>query len=212
MILIVSGALMTASVHPGMFIAFRFFSGAGTFMILAAVPILMNEIVPVHLRGAMVDIHAVLLVLGYAIQAWVGFGFYFWKNGGSMTWRPPMALTMLFPLLMLLGLPFVPESPRWLCMKSRFEEAERILLQLHACSSDSNNDAARAEFYQIRKQIEIDQKLGSSWAHLFRKPSYRKRALLAMGTTAAVQTSGVLVINSKHLHVASRLYRFNTYR
>jgi Sugar (and other) transporter len=75
----------------------------------------------------MVDIHAVLLVLGYAIQGWVGFGFYFWKSGGSDTWRPPMALTMLFPLLMLTGLPFIPDSPRWLCMKGREDEAERVL-------------------------------------------------------------------------------------
>jgi MFS family permease len=59
-----------------MFLAFRFIAGASAFMILAAVPILMNEIVPVHLRGALVDIHAVMLVLGYTIQGWVGFGFY----------------------------------------------------------------------------------------------------------------------------------------
>ena len=54
-----------------MFLAFRFFSGAGSFMILAVVPILMNEIVPVSLRGALVDIHGVMLVLGYTIQGWV---------------------------------------------------------------------------------------------------------------------------------------------
>lgn len=34
----------------------------------------MNEIVPVNIRGALVDIHAILLVLGYTIQGWVGFG------------------------------------------------------------------------------------------------------------------------------------------
>lgn len=72
-----------------MFIVFRFVAGASAFMILAAVPIMMNEIVPVHLRGALVDVHAVFLVLGYVIQAWVGFGFYFWK-GGTNTWRPPL--------------------------------------------------------------------------------------------------------------------------
>jgi len=64
MLLVVSGAVMTGSVNIGMFLAFRFFSGAGSFMILAAVPILMNEIVPVGFRGALVDIHGVLLVLG----------------------------------------------------------------------------------------------------------------------------------------------------
>ena len=65
---IVSGAIMAGSVNVGMFIAFRFVAGAAAFMALAAVPILMNEIVPVHMRGALVDVHAVMLVLGYTIQ------------------------------------------------------------------------------------------------------------------------------------------------
>lgn len=59
---------MAGSVNVGMFIAFRFVAGAAAFMSLAAVPILMNEIVPVHIRGALVDVHAVMLVVGYTIQ------------------------------------------------------------------------------------------------------------------------------------------------
>jgi MFS family permease len=193
-ILIISGAIMTASVDIGMFIAFRFFSGAGTFAILAAVPLLMNEIVPVAIRGTLVDLHAVCLVLGYTIQGWVGFGFYFWKDGGSNTWRPPMALTMFFPLCLLIGLPFLPESPRWLCMNGRDAEAERVLIKLHSNDKDPEHDAAKLEFYQIRRQIEIDKTLGSSWMHIIRKPSYRKRASLAMGTCGIIQCCGVLVI------------------
>ena len=37
----------------------------------------MNEVVPQHLRGGLVDIHAVMLIFGYTVQGWVGFGFYF---------------------------------------------------------------------------------------------------------------------------------------
>ncbi|KAK1810554.1 hypothetical protein LTR12_015061 [Friedmanniomyces endolithicus] len=208
MLLIISGAVMTGSVNIGMFLAFRFFSGAGSFMILAVVPILMNEIVPVSLRGALVDIHGVMLVLGYTIQGWsrtladatthglpVGFGFFFW-NGGANTWRPPMALTMVWPLILLVGLPFLPESPRWLCMQGRDAEAEQILIKLHSDPRDPENVVAAAEFYQIQKQMQIDRTLGSSWLNIIRKPSYRKRALLAIGTCGIVQCSGVLVINN----------------
>ena len=48
-----------------MFLVFRFFAGAGAFMILAAVPIWMAEVVPPFLRGALVQLHAVILVIGY---------------------------------------------------------------------------------------------------------------------------------------------------
>ena len=80
-------------------------------MILAAVPILMSEIVPSHIRGALVDFHAVFLIIGYVIQGWVGFGFYFWKSENLDTWRPPLAIQCFWPLCLLCCLPFVPESP-----------------------------------------------------------------------------------------------------
>jgi MFS family permease len=187
----ISGAFLAGSVHIGMFLAFRFVAGAGAFMILAAVPILMNEIVPVHLRGALVDMHGVMLVLGYTIQGWVGFGFYFWKSGGNNTWRIPIVFQILWPLALLCVLPFLPESPRWLCMKNRDAEAEAVLIKLHGDPTDPNHDVAKAEFYQIQKQIAIDRTLGSSWGQMIKKPSYRKRALLAVGTTGIIQCSGV---------------------
>lgn len=196
MLAIISGALLTGSTHIGVFIAFRFIAGAGAFMILAAVPIWMNEVVPVKMRAGLVDIHAVLLIFGYMIQGWVGFGFYFWKNGGSNTWRPPLALQCAWPLMLLCGLYWIPESPRWLIMQDRTDEARIILDRLHSDPNDPDNSYSRSEFYQISKQIAIDRTLETSWVAMFRKPSYRKRAFLAMGTTFFIQCSGVLVINN----------------
>lgn len=81
-------------------------------------------------------------------------------------------------------------------MQGRDAEAEAVLFKLHSDPSDPNNDAAKAEFYQIQKQIAIDKTLGNSWMHIWRKPSYRKRAFLAIGITGIIQLSGVLVINN----------------
>ncbi len=162
----------------------------------------MNEVVPVDLRGGLVDIHAVCLLFGYTVQGWVGFGFYFW-DGGSKTWRPPLALQCAWPLMLLAGLYWIPESPRWLVMKDRHEEAKEILKKLHSSPGDPDDTFASTEYYQINKQIAIDRTLGSSWMHMIRKPSYRKRCLLALGTTGIVQCSGVLVINSKNPVVSS---------
>ncbi|KAF2491009.1 MFS transporter [Lophium mytilinum] len=193
---VVSGAFLAGSTNIAEFIVFRFVAGAAAFMSLAAVPIWMNEVAPVKMRAGLVDIHAVLLIFGYTAQGWVGFGFYFWKQGGINTWRPPLALQCAWPLLLLCGLYWIPESPRWLMIMDREEEARDILYRLHADPSDPDNEFARSEYYQIKKQIAIDRTLGSSWKVMFTKPSYRKRAFLAMGLTFFIQCSGVLVINN----------------
>ena len=87
---------------------------------------------------------------------------------------------------------------RWLLMNDRYEEAKKVLERIHSQSEDGRN-RAHAELSQIQQQVAIDRKLDSSWIHLFRKPSYRKRALLGMATTGIVGCSGVLVINSEVL-------------
>jgi hypothetical protein len=111
----------------------------------------------------LVDIHAVFLILGYTIQGWVGFGFYFWAEGGNNTWRTPLALQVVWPTLLCMGLYWIPESPRWLMMNDRHEEAKTVLIRLHSTGKHDDNEYAATELYQIQKQIAIDKTLGSSW-------------------------------------------------
>ena len=132
---------------------------------------------------ALVQIHGFMLILGYVISGWVGYGFYFWAEGGNSVWRVPLALQGVWPLTLLCGLHWVPESPRWLVMNDRVPEARAILEKLHSHAKTLDNEYALAELYQIQKQVVIDRTLPSSWVHMFKKSSYRKRAFLAMGTT-----------------------------
>ena len=85
--------------------------------------------------------------------------------------------------------------PRWFVMKSRDDEATSVLGKIHS-SSTEGHDRARAEFYQIQKQVALDRELDCTWVQLFRKPSYRKRAFLGMATTCISQFAGAFVINS----------------
>lgn len=75
-------------------------------------------------------------------------------------------------------------------LKGRHAEARQNLLKLHTPAE------AEIEIVQIQAQMDIDKTLNSSWWTIATKPSYRKRALLALGTTAGLQFSGILVINN----------------
>lgn len=84
---------------------------------------------------------------------------------------------------------------RWLVMQNRCDEAQRVLEKVHSHSTEGH-DRAHAELYQIQKQVALDRELDCTWVQLFRKPSYRKRAFLAMATTCISQFAGAFVINS----------------
>jgi MFS family permease len=75
-VIIVTSALLAGSTNVGEFITWRFFQGAGTWMMLSAVPIWMTEVAPPAIRGTLVDIHGACLLFGYAFCDWVGYGFY----------------------------------------------------------------------------------------------------------------------------------------
>jgi hypothetical protein len=82
-------------------------------------------------------------------------------------------------------------------INGRHEEARQNLLKLHT------PEEAAIEIVQIQAQMEIDRRLPSSYRSMIVKPSYRKRTIIGMSTTAMIQFSGILVINNYGPSVSS---------
>ena len=147
------------------------------------------------------------------MAAWTGLGCYFASD--AVSWRLCLSLQIVAPLLLLMGSPWLPESPRWLIGHQRGTEGLEVLRKLHVTKVDSSDIAAKEEYYQISKQIELEKQTGvmSLWAML-KRSSYRKRILcgilvqyavlstimlvrlLNLGFRFAAQSTGVLVVNN----------------
>jgi len=190
----IGGALAAGSVHVAMLIVVRIFQGGGLGSLATLTPIYLAEASTASKRGMLTGLHGFFLVSGYTVSAWVGYGCSFSSNL-TFGWRGPIAFTCAPALLLLLGCIWIPESPRWLLMKDRTEEAWTGLLRLHHDPNDVDQLAIHEEFHQMRKQIELEKNNPCGYWAILSTPSYRKRAFLSCFVQLAANSSGALVIN-----------------
>lgn len=182
-VLVIGGALCSGAVHMAMFLVGRFIAGMGSGILTCIVPIYQAEVSMAETRGAMVAMTGVMYSMGYSLAGWLGYACYHVNASSpnaSFAWRFPLAVQVLFPLIVLAGSPWIPYSPRWLMQQDRREEALSILERLHATPVDAQHLKARREFDLIDEQYKLDQalSLGRSF-ELFRTSPNRRRALVA---------------------------------
>jgi hypothetical protein len=134
----------------------------------------------VHPVGPSSSCIADLILQGLA--GWTGYGCYFLSNQTAQ-WRLCLALQIVPPLGLLIGSPWLPESPRHLVANDLQDKAFVILKRLHHVPGDEEDTLAREELYQIQQQLDLEKREGwrqgwvKGWILLFQRKSYRKRLL-----------------------------------
>ena len=193
------------------FIAWRILGGVGIGLASGLSPMYISEVAPAQMRGKLVSINQLTIVVGILLAQVVNW----WlvrDLGGTMTqalgpdateaakdafikgswfgqsgWRWMFGLTAAPSLLFLLGMFFVPESPRWLAKNGKSEQAKSILKKIGGVNYAN---AAVAEINATLSKEEIQQ---VRFADLL-QPSLRK--VLVLGVVLAVfqQWCGINVI------------------
>lgn len=129
-----------------LFIA-RFFMGFGMGIMTATVPAYTAETSPAHIRGALVMLWQLFTCVGVMLGYVSSLAFYYVGDhgiSGGLNWRLTLGSACIPALFVLVQIPYVPESPRWLMGKGRHSEAFNSLKTLR----HSDIEAARDCFYQ----------------------------------------------------------------
>lgn len=155
----------------------------------------ISEVAPSDYRGFFAGLNGVMIGLGCTVSSYVGMGFFFSRNP-IVQWRVPFGIGTVFPLLLLCASPWIPESPRYLLLKSKRDQAWKIVSKLNDTKDDPEQVIAQEEFFQMTKQAEFDSSLDASWIGLFSNPAYRKRIFVACVLMFFAQSTAVTVINN----------------
>ncbi|ORY27095.1 general substrate transporter [Naematelia encephala] len=203
-VILVSVVISAAAVNIAMLLVGRILSGIGGGGLNVIPPMFQSEISVAHQRGRNVGFHGVFFVAGLDTVAWIAVGCYFISSANT-SWRLLLGLQAVSPAVLLAISFLLPESPRWLLLNGREEQAFETLCRLHDGKNDTEHRLAHEELVAIKTQIELDAQHDTSYTGLFRRPSTRRRLLTGIFLMFAQQSTGQNVLFGFQVNVLATL-------
>ncbi|SAM01169.1 hypothetical protein [Absidia glauca] len=146
-----------------------------------------SELSSPGMRGSMVSLYQLSITIGVAVSFWIDYGTS--SLGGETSWRLPLYLQMIFGLILLIGVFFLPFSPRWLMKVGREYEALEVLARLRRRTND--DPKVVAEWKEIKVAVEFDHQ--QPQGGLFSQGMWR-RVLIGVTLLFFQQLTGVNAI------------------
>uniref|UniRef100_A0A0W0G654 Major facilitator superfamily (MFS) profile domain-containing protein n=2 Tax=Moniliophthora roreri TaxID=221103 RepID=A0A0W0G654_MONRR len=142
----------------------RFIAGLGVGALSAIVPLYNGETSPKALRGTLLVLYQLQIIVGIFISYIVDLGTH--KIPGSASWRIPVGLQLLWGLILLSGIFFLPESPRHLLGTRREDEARKVIANLNSVPLDDPlvDEQVEELMYAINAENEGGK---ATWAECF---------------------------------------------
>ncbi|CAG8229966.1 unnamed protein product [Penicillium salamii] len=195
-ILVVGAILQTASYSLAQMIVGRVVAGVGNGMNTIAIPIWQSETARAEDRGKLVVAQLVTNIFGIVITNWMNYGFTFVPHS-PVSWRFPLGFQCFFAIVTILFVLIAPESPRWLVMKHRANEAREILARLLAKPIDDTEVVDEIRTLEIAVNHDQEVQQTKPLREIFKRKSKQqtlRRMLLGAGTAFFQQVGGTNVI------------------
>ena len=191
---IVGSVLAAAAGSIWMLIVARSLMGIAVGISSMTAPLYIAETAPKNLRGRLVSTFQLAITVGILVAYLVNLAL-----AGDDDWRLMFALGIIPAALLLGGLLRLPESPRWLALQGRWDDAARAVARLGGESSAGGD--AEAQIAAIRAAIAEEPK-GESLTTLFQRPM-RATVILAMSLFLLQQLSGINAV----IYYAPEIFR-----
>ena len=163
------------------FVAARFIGGLAVGGVSLISPMYVAEVAPPSIRGRLGTLYQMSIVTGIIVSYGIN---YLLRDAGANNWRW-MFLTGVVPsAVFLLFVALAPETPRYLAMAGKPQEALAVLKRI------TGQETAQSEFSGITASLH---NRAQAWRGLSR-PGVRRALVASAGLAILVQVSGINTI------------------
>jgi MFS transporter, SP family, galactose:H+ symporter len=177
------GAILSGSAPNVRFLIIsRLFLGIGIGIASFSVPLYISEISPARSRGALVTINQLMITIGilvsYITDYWIA------DDSDPFSWRLMFHIGFIPGLILFTGMFFLPETPRWLIGKGRYEEGAGVLNRVE------DPDLIDATLNKLKEEIAADEENKTSVKMVF-KPWLKYPLIIGVGIMILTEFTGI---------------------
>ncbi|KAJ7639199.1 general substrate transporter [Roridomyces roridus] len=188
--LLIGVSLVTAAQNRAYLFVGRFLLGFGSCINNSAAPPYIAEMAPPQWRGHMAGAYNTFNFIGGIVCSALVIGTGNMK--GSISWRLPFALQFIPTVALIVGVIFIPESPRWLMSVGRKEEARAILAKYQG-NGDPNAPLVVLQMQEMESSIRNYHDV--KWTEMFSTRSARIRIAIPIWLGICYICSGFSIFN-----------------
>ncbi|PBK87572.1 general substrate transporter [Armillaria gallica] len=171
----------SAQHRPQLFIG-RCIAGIGEGLFISSITVYVTEISPPASRGRLSTCVQLFNTCGVMSGYFTCYGTV--KVPGSFSWRFPLALQAVVAVIVAVGTPFFPHSPRWLRIANRHRDVEETKRRLGIAGASAEDYSVDTVIPNVRGHFGKDLK--NLWAK-----DIRMRTLFCVFIMAIQQLSGI---------------------
>lgn len=197
-IFVIGSVVCALSPDAKILIFARFFLGIAIGVASFTAPLYLSEISPQRVRGSMISMYQLMITIGIVLaflsNTWLGnYAVIDGVTGGH--WRMMLGIIAIPAAVMFLGVLFLPESPRWLFLKGRKENAVSVFQRMHLPT-----DEISREVIEIEESLRVKQ---SGFGMLLNNSNFRRAVGLGVGLQVIQQLTGINVV----MYYAPRIFK-----
>ncbi len=174
----------------GWLIGVRVASGIGIGIASFISPMYIAELVPAKVRGSLVAVNMLAITTGIVVAYLVDYAF-----SAAHGWRYMFGLAVVPAIGLVIGMWWLPDSPRWLISKSKIDEARKILRRARTTSDVGQ------EIKDIQQSMA---KQGEGGIAGLLQPSLRMPMIVGLGLAIFQQITGINTV----IYYAPTIFKF----